>query len=106
MARQFYETFAAAKAWRKADFLRVHHIRCHKAELFEKAKTADLVIIDVRHQASFEADRLPHARSLQLEELKNRFKTLPIGKTIIAYCRGPYCFWAGEAVALLRTKRL
>ena len=71
-------------------------------ELLEKAKTKDLIIIDVRPVNEFEAAHLPHAQSLPLEQLKTRFTELPKVKTIIAYCRGPYCFWAQEAVALLR----
>lgn len=74
------------------------------AELLERAKTDDLVIIDVRPSTEFKTDHLPHAQSLPLEELKNKFKKLPKDKTIIAYCRGPYCFWAAEAVNLLRSK--
>lgn len=74
------------------------------AELLERAKTDDLVIIDVRPSTEFKADHLPHAQSLPLEELKNKFNKLPKDKTIIAYCRGPYCFWAAEAVNLLRSK--
>lgn len=74
------------------------------AQLLERAKTDDLVIIDVRPSTEFKADHLPHAQSLPLEELKNKFNKLPKDKTIIAYCRGPYCFWAAEAVNLLRSK--
>lgn len=74
------------------------------AELLEKAKVEDLVIIDVRPTSEFESAHLPHAQSLPLEELQARFKELPKDKTIVAYCRGPYCFWAEEAVALLRRK--
>lgn len=74
------------------------------AELIEKAKSDDLVIIDVRPSNEFNADHLPHAQSLPLEELKSKFNKLPKDKTIIAYCRGPYCFWAEEAVTLLRNK--
>ncbi len=73
-------------------------------ELLEKAKSEELIIIDVRPANEFEMAHLPHAQSIPLEQLKNRFDELPKDKTIVAYCRGPYCFWAQEAVALLRSE--
>jgi rhodanese-related sulfurtransferase len=44
------------------------------------------------------------ARSIPLEELKARLKEIPKTKEIVAYCRGPYCVFADEAVALLRSR--
>lgn len=71
-------------------------------DLLQKARDRDLVIIDVRPKDEYESAHLPHAQSMPLEELTERFGELPKSKTIVAYCRGPYCFWAEEAVALLR----
>lgn len=73
-------------------------------ELLQKAKDEDLIIVDVRPNSEYEAAHLPHSQSIPLVELKARFKELLKDKTIVAYCRGPYCFWAEEAVALLRNK--
>jgi rhodanese-related sulfurtransferase len=55
----------------------------------------------VRPGDEFEAGHLPHARSLPLSELKKRLRELPKDKPLVAYCRGPFCMMANEAVALL-----
>lgn len=68
------------------------------------AKKGEIVVIDVRPPAEYEAAHLPFARSIPLDELKNRLAELPAGKTIVAYCRGPYCLMARDAVKLLRRK--
>jgi rhodanese-related sulfurtransferase len=52
--------------------------------------------------SEFEAGHLPHARSMPLEELKKRLADLPRDKPVVAYCRGPFCLMAVEAVDLLR----
>lgn len=72
--------------------------------LVRLAKKGEIVVIDVRPPAEYEAAHLPFARSLPLDELKNRLAELPAGKTIVAYCRGPYCLMARDAVKLLRRK--
>jgi rhodanese-related sulfurtransferase len=70
--------------------------------LVKLAKKGELVMLDVRPAAEYAAAHLPFARSMPLEELKNRLAELPAGKTIVAYCRGPYCLMAKDAVELLR----
>ena len=75
-----------------------------REELLQKARKGALVIVDVRPLSEYEAGHLPCARFFPIDELKARHKELPKGKTIVAYCRGPYCFWASEAVTLLRSK--
>lgn len=67
-----------------------------------KARAGEIVVIDVRPEPEFRARHLPYARSLPLEELEQRLEDLPRDKEIVAYCRGPYCLMAIEAVALLR----
>ena len=62
------------------------------------------MVIDVRPSEEYDAGHLPYARSLPLAELKARLAELPRAKPIVAYCRGPFCFLAGDAVALLRAK--
>ena len=69
--------------------------------LLRDAASGELVVIDVRPEAEFKAGHLPFARSIPLYELKKRITELPKDKTIIAYCRGPFCLFANEAVSIL-----
>jgi rhodanese-related sulfurtransferase len=62
----------------------------------------DLVVLDVRPAAEYAAGHLPGAVSIPLAELRRRLAELPAGREIVAYCRGPYCAFAHEAVAVLR----
>ena len=62
----------------------------------------EVIVIDVRPQEEFAAGHLPFARSLPLAELRKRLKQLPKDKPVVAYCRGPFCMMAQDAVALLR----
>lgn len=61
-------------------------------------------VIDVRPPDEFEAGHLPRARNIPLAELSARLAELPASNPIVAYCRGPWCVLAFEAVALLRSK--
>ncbi|HAZ13884.1 MAG: ArsR family transcriptional regulator [Bdellovibrionales bacterium GWA2_49_15] len=72
--------------------------------LMARAKSGDVIVIDVRPQEEFEAGHFPGARSLPLDQLKKTLKSLPKSKTIVAYCRGPYCLLAEDAVAILQQK--
>jgi rhodanese-related sulfurtransferase/DNA-binding CsgD family transcriptional regulator len=72
--------------------------------LLARARRGDVVVIDVRPAQEYAAGHLPHARSLPLPELKRRLSTLPRGKEIVAYCRGPYCVLSFEAVDFLRRR--
>ena len=69
--------------------------------LLEQARCGDVIVIDVRPQAEYEAAHLPFARSMPVSELEKRLSELPINKDIVAYCRGPFCLMSDEAVALL-----
>lgn len=71
-------------------------------ELLQRAARGEVVVIDVRPREEFEAGHLPHAQSMPLTELRSRIKDLPRKKPVVAYCRGPFCLWGNEAVALLR----
>jgi rhodanese-related sulfurtransferase/DNA-binding transcriptional ArsR family regulator len=62
----------------------------------------DLVVLDVRPAAEYAAGHLPGAVSIPLAELRRRLAELPADREIVAYCRGPYCAFAHEAVAVLR----
>ncbi|MDX9995972.1 MAG: metalloregulator ArsR/SmtB family transcription factor [Rhodocyclaceae bacterium] len=70
--------------------------------LVRRAKKGEVIMLDVRPAAEYEAAHLPFARSMPLDELKSRLSELPEGRTIVAYCRGPYCLMAKDAVQLLR----
>lgn len=72
--------------------------------LLEAARRGEIVVLDVRPEAEFRASHLPFARSMPVPELRRRLKELPRDKPIVAYCRGPFCLMAGEAVDLLRRK--
>ena len=69
-----------------------------------KAKQGEVIVIDVRPSAEYEAGHLPFARSMPLAELEKRLADLPADCTIVAYCRGPFCLMSDEAVKLLRAK--
>jgi rhodanese-related sulfurtransferase/DNA-binding MarR family transcriptional regulator len=62
----------------------------------------DLVVLDVRPAAEHAAGHLPGAFSIPVGELRRRLAELPGDREIVAYCRGPYCAFAHEAVELLR----
>jgi rhodanese-related sulfurtransferase len=63
-------------------------------------------VIDVRPTEEYRAGHVPGALSIPVGELKNRLKELPKNREVVAYCRGPYCVMAVEAVELLRKKGL
>lgn len=67
-----------------------------------RARQGEIVVIDVRPADEFAAGHLPFARSIPVAELKKRLHELPRNKEIVAYCRGPFCLMARDAVALLR----
>lgn len=75
-----------------------------RESLLEKARQGDIVVIDVRPASEFETGHLPFARSLPLDELEKRLAELPADRTIVAYCRGPFCLMSDEAVRLLRAR--
>lgn len=73
-------------------------------ELLRRKRAGAAVIIDVRPSDEFAAGHIPGAVHLPLAELERRLKDLPKGQEIVAYCRGPYCVMAFEAVARLRAR--
>jgi rhodanese-related sulfurtransferase len=60
------------------------------------------MLLDVRPAAEHAAGHLPGAVSIPVDELRRRLAELPGDREIVAYCRGPYCAFAQEAVELLR----
>jgi len=71
-------------------------------ELREAMRDERVILLDVRPQAEYQAGHLPQARSIPVTELEVRLSELPKEREIVAYCRGPYCVFADEAVSLLR----
>jgi rhodanese-related sulfurtransferase len=76
----------------------------NRRQLLSKAKRGEVILLDVRPFDEFQQAHLPFALSVPLSELTQQMKTLPKDKEVIAYCRGPYCFFAKEAVEVLRKK--
>ncbi len=72
--------------------------------LLKKAAAGEVLVLDVRPVDEFAAAHLPHARSLPVDELKKRLAELPKDMPVVAYCRGPFCLMAKDAVELLRKK--
>jgi rhodanese-related sulfurtransferase/DNA-binding transcriptional ArsR family regulator len=72
------------------------------ATMMQKAKSGEILMLDVRPQAEYDSAHLPHARSLPVDELLKRLAELPQGTPVVAYCRGPFCLMAKDAVDLLR----
>lgn len=73
-------------------------------ELLQLLSKDQVILLDVRPREEYAAAHLPHAHSIPVAELEARLSELPLGKEIIAYCRGPYCVFADEAVTLLRAR--
>lgn len=73
-----------------------------RAAILKKAKAGELLVLDVRPEEEFASAHLPHARSLPVDELRKRLKELPKDVPVVAYCRGPFCLMARDAVELLR----
>jgi rhodanese-related sulfurtransferase/DNA-binding transcriptional ArsR family regulator len=71
-------------------------------DLMRRARDGEVVVLDVRPELEYEAGHIPGAVSIPLDQLADRLAELPAGAEIVAYCRGPYCVLAPEAVALLR----
>jgi DNA-binding transcriptional ArsR family regulator/rhodanese-related sulfurtransferase len=71
-------------------------------ELLARARKGDVVILDTRPAHEFAAGHIAGALSVPIGELQQRLKKLPKNKEYVAYCRGPYCIYADQAVELLR----
>ncbi len=69
-----------------------------RAELLSRADDGDVIVLDVRPVEEFEAGHIPGAISVPLDELQERLSSLPRDAEIVAYCRGPYCVLAPQAI--------
>lgn len=73
-------------------------------ELLRRVRSAEVTILDVRPREEYRAGHIPGALSVPLSELKKRLTEFSKDREIVAYCRGPYCVMAIEAVELLRKR--
>jgi rhodanese-related sulfurtransferase len=73
-------------------------------ELMERLSEGSVVVLDVRPEEEYRAGHVPGALSVPVDSLEAALQSLPKGKEIVAYCRGPYCVFSDEAVGLLSTR--
>jgi rhodanese-related sulfurtransferase/DNA-binding HxlR family transcriptional regulator len=73
-----------------------------REELIERLARGDVVLVDVRPPDEYDAGHIEGARSVPLAELERRLAELPPDTEVVAYCRGPFCAYAHEAVRQLR----
>jgi rhodanese-related sulfurtransferase/DNA-binding MarR family transcriptional regulator len=73
-----------------------------RKELAARLKERSVVVLDVRPEREFTAGHIAGARSVPIGELRKHLKALPSDSEVVAYCRGPYCVYADDAVRQLR----
>lgn len=73
-------------------------------ELVSRLERGEVLVLDVRPAAEYAAGHIAGARSVPMDELRRHLRTLPKDTEVVAYCRGPYCVYADEAVRALRRK--
>ena len=75
-----------------------------REELARRLEAGDVVVLDVRPAPEFAAGHVAGAQSVQVEELQARLEAIPRDADVVAYCRGPYCVFADDAVRTLRAR--
>jgi rhodanese-related sulfurtransferase len=75
-------------------------------ELARRMTNGEVVVLDVRPEQEYAAGHIAGARSIPVADLSERLTELPREEEYVAYCRGPYCVYADEAVAALRANGL
>jgi rhodanese-related sulfurtransferase len=70
-------------------------------ELIKKIESGKITIVDVRPETEYRKGHIANSVSMPFGQLSDRLKELPKRNEIIAYCRGPFCVFADEAVAIL-----
>ena len=75
-----------------------------RAELAKRLRAGDVVVLDVRPAAEYAAGHISGALSVPIGELSKRLRELPKNDRVVAYCRGPYCVYADDAVRTLRKR--
>jgi rhodanese-related sulfurtransferase len=82
----------------------VEHVSAE--ELQERLARGDVVVLDVRPEPEYNAGHIPGAQSVPMDALASLTLKLPRRRQIVAYCRGPYCVYADDAVRLLQARGL
>jgi len=80
--------------------------RVSAPELAKRLSRGEVVVLDVRPEAEYLAGHIAGARSAPVEELSSRSEDIEREREVIAYCRGPYCVYADDAVRVLRNRGL
>ena len=75
-----------------------------RKRLLTRVRAGEVTVLDVRPAEEYRAAHIAGAVSVPLKHLKARLSKLPKGREIVAYCRGPYCVLAPEAVKVLRAR--
>ncbi len=75
-----------------------------RAELAARLKRREVLVLDVRPEVEYAAGHIAGARSVPIDELRRHLRALPRDAEIVAYCRGPYCVYADDAVRTLCEK--
>ena len=76
----------------------------HRDELANRLDAGDVIVVDVRPAAEYGAGRINGAVSIPIDNLARRLRSLPPNVDVVAYCRGPFCVFADDAVRLLRRR--
>jgi rhodanese-related sulfurtransferase len=76
----------------------------HRDELARRLHDGDLIVVDVRPEPEYGAGHIAGAVSIPIDRLARQLRRLPPDVDVIAYCRGPYCVFADDAVRLLRRR--
>ena len=84
------------------DYLGEEVERIGRTELLARLAGGDVILVDVRPAEEYAAGHIQGARSIPLEELEEHLAELPEDAEVVAYCRGPFCAYAHEAVRRLR----
>src|SRR5215213_1371043 len=74
-----------------------------RGELVERLRRGDVVLVDVRPGEEYAAGHIEGARSIPIDELRDRLAELPADREVVAYCRGPFCAYAHQAVRTLQS---
>jgi len=69
-----------------------------RKELASRLRRGDVTVLDVRPGPEFRAGHIAGARSVPLSELRRNLRAIPKDVEVVAYCRGPYCVYADDAV--------
>lgn len=85
-----------------ADYLGDDVEAIDRDELRTRMRRGDVVLVDVRPSEEFDAGHIDGARSVPIDELDERLAELPADREVVAYCRGPFCAYAHEAVRRLQ----